>query len=719
MTPRSALVTLDAHSRKSKDFGRIEKRRKKKDRVTLPSEWVNLIKTTDQQKPFRIAFVEHPLTDDMLPDDTPVITVMNYKNAYEPVVKAVTGIVAFRGVRFQLGKTVTSRTAMTADCTTPVIILKRGMKMVNLTNPTNLCQAYPPGNFLAIKEAKYNDVKALLSHVHLDARVTFQDKLKPYRVTMFIKNDQVLQASEVPVKHHSSAPSVQKKYSSALDCCNRVSSPKPNENIPEPGVSDLDNSHLGERQAVKTKVITPTRDDAGPCITSVQSLANLNADGETCDAATIDAGTETNEIASDGSFPQQKNMKKYSSALDCCNQVSSPKPDENIPKPRSSDLDNSHLDRSQAVKTEVIAPTSDDPNAVEETFDAANMDASTKTNEITSDGSLPKQKEKKLPSTSEITASLINQTLSQTAAPALLKESMGRPVTIPYHVLEKIGFSTPFALKINNETFMVDPSCLIYTKAGVKIFIKNDQVLQPSEVPVKHHPPTPSVQKKYSSALDCYNQVSSPKPNENIPEPRFSDLDNSHPRGRQAVKTTVIAPTSDDARTCITGVQSLSDLNAVGETFDPANMNASTETNEITSDGSLSQQIKMNAKCMAGEDKRHIIADLIDSMLEAITCYIDDEQSYGLALKKEKREGSQLVQVSTNQLHEEFLTTNQRHEGDLTTNQLHENFLTTKWNAINEPTVPRPTHAHQADSMSEAVNFNEVYSLRSSGCKLR
>lgn len=163
-----------------RDFGRIEKRRKKKDRVTLPSEWVNLIKTTDQQKPFRIAFVEHPLTDDMLPDDTPVITVMNYKDAYEPVVKAVTGIAAFRGVRFQLGKTVTSRTAMTADCTTPVTILKRGMKMVNLTNPTNLCQAYPPGNFLAIKEAKYNDVKALLAHVHLDARVTFYDKLKPY-----------------------------------------------------------------------------------------------------------------------------------------------------------------------------------------------------------------------------------------------------------------------------------------------------------------------------------------------------------------------------------------------------------------------------------------------------------------------------------------------------------------------------------------------------------
>lgn len=51
--------------------------------------------------------------------------------------------------------------------------------MISLTNPTGLRQAYVRGNFLAIKEAKQNDVKALLTHVHLEAAVTFYDKLNP------------------------------------------------------------------------------------------------------------------------------------------------------------------------------------------------------------------------------------------------------------------------------------------------------------------------------------------------------------------------------------------------------------------------------------------------------------------------------------------------------------------------------------------------------------
>ncbi|XP_067940016.1 uncharacterized protein [Watersipora subatra] len=287
----------------------------------------------------------------------------------------------------------------------------------------------------------------------------------------------------------------------------------------------------------------------------------------------------------------------------------------------------------------------------------------------------------KLPPTSKITAPLINQALSRSAAPATPKESKGRLVTIPYHVLEKIDTSSPFALKLNNETFRVDPSRLISTKTGVKIFIKNDQVLQPSEVPVKPSPPAPAVQKKYSSVLDCYNRVSSPKSDENIPESRSSDLDNSHVGERQTVKREVISPTSDDAGPCISSVRSVADPNAVGETFDSVNMDAGTETNEITSDGSLSQQKEMDANRVAGEDLTQIIADLMDSMLEAITCYIDDEQSY--AIKKEKSEGHPLVQVSTNQLHEDALTS--------------------KLNSMNKPTDLRPTHARQAGSMSEIL----------------
>ncbi|XP_067939754.1 uncharacterized protein [Watersipora subatra] len=308
---------------------------------------------------------------------------------------------------------------------------------------------------------------------------------------------------------------------------------------------------------------------------------------------------------------------------------------------------------------------------------------------------------------SKITAPLINQALSCNVASAAPKESKVRRVTICYDSLQKIDISAPFVLNLDNETFGVDPSHFIATKTGVEVFIKNGQLLHPSEVPVKHRTFAPSVQKKYSSTFDCYNRVSSPKPGGSIPESCSSDLDNSHLGESQAIKTKVIAPTSGDTGPYIISVQSLADLYAAKETSDTAG----TKTIEITMDGPLTQLREMDANRVADEDIRQIIANLMDSMLEAITCYINDEQSKGLALKKEKSEKPQLVQVSTNQLHEESLPTNQLHEDSLTTNQLHEDFLTTNQllddslttncNTINEQTDPRPTHARQVGSMSE------------------
>ncbi|XP_067939755.1 uncharacterized protein [Watersipora subatra] len=555
-------------------------------------------------------------------------------------------------------------------------------------------------------------------------------------IDIFIKDDRVLQPSEVPVKHHPSAPSVQK-----LPPTSKITASFINQTLSRTAAPVVPKESTGCPITIPYRVLekiglsTPFalginnktfRVDPSCLIYTKTGVKIFIKNDQVLQASEV-------PVKHHSSAPSVQ--KKYSSTLDCCNRVSSPKPDKSISESRSSDPDNLHLDESQAVKEEVIAPISDgagpciisapisddagpctisvqslaDPNAVKETFYAATMDAGTETNEITSDGSLSQQKEMKLPPTSKITASLINQTLSRTAAPAVLKGCKGPHVTIPYHVLGEIDPSAPFALGMNNETFIVDPSCLIYTKTGVKIFIKNGQVVQLSELPLKHHPSAPSVQKKYSSTFDCCNRVSSPKPDEIIPEPRSSDLDNSHLDRNLACKTEVICPNSDDAWPCIIGVQSLADSNAVKETSDAATMDSGRETNKITSDGSLHQQKKTDANRVAGEDLTQIIADLMDSMLQAITCYIDDEQSYGLALKKEKSEGLSLAQVTTNQLHEDSLTTN----------QLHDDFLTTKCNTPNEPVDPQPTHAHQVDSLSEilyeqkeTVSSNDIKTYR-------
>ena len=62
-----------------RNFGRIEKRMRKKDRVIFPLQWVSLIKGTDLSSPFDVVYVEHPLTDSMMDDGTPVA-----KKAFNP-----------------------------------------------------------------------------------------------------------------------------------------------------------------------------------------------------------------------------------------------------------------------------------------------------------------------------------------------------------------------------------------------------------------------------------------------------------------------------------------------------------------------------------------------------------------------------------------------------------------------------------------------------------
>ena len=64
-------------------FGRIKQKKKTVDRVCKPLEWVNLIKTTDNKTPFTVKYVQHPLTDNLGDDGTPVIKVKDYKQILE------------------------------------------------------------------------------------------------------------------------------------------------------------------------------------------------------------------------------------------------------------------------------------------------------------------------------------------------------------------------------------------------------------------------------------------------------------------------------------------------------------------------------------------------------------------------------------------------------------------------------------------------------------
>ena len=162
-----------------RDFGRIEKNKRKKDKVVKPSEWVKLIEQTNLSNPFRVVFVKHPLTDNMERDGTPVVDVKDYKRALGPLLKAPKGIATVRGLLFRRGHIPTCRYTMTGESVIEMPVLKRGKNLSSLIaalRPALLHSAYI--TYLPISKEKVNDVKELLKYVTLPPDVKFYDTLR-------------------------------------------------------------------------------------------------------------------------------------------------------------------------------------------------------------------------------------------------------------------------------------------------------------------------------------------------------------------------------------------------------------------------------------------------------------------------------------------------------------------------------------------------------------
>ena len=134
---------LPGHSRMlcDRNFGRIEKKRRKKDIASKPSEWVNLIKETDIVDPFKVVYVEHRLTDNLDGDGTPLVKVRDYKKACDRLLRPPSGIAAIRGLLCQRGAEPKVRFSMTGGYQTPMHVLKRGQKVASLIAATSRVQA--------------------------------------------------------------------------------------------------------------------------------------------------------------------------------------------------------------------------------------------------------------------------------------------------------------------------------------------------------------------------------------------------------------------------------------------------------------------------------------------------------------------------------------------------------------------------------------------------
>ena len=143
------------------------------------SKWVKLIRKTDEVNPFKIIYVEHPLTNDLKNNSTLAMKIKNYKAILDPYLQPPINIASIRGLSSKRSTQPSSRSSITGKCSTPMATLKQGKKVkliIDLLNPSMLPDAYL--TFLPIKKAKLLDVKHLLQYVFLPDYVTFYAALK-------------------------------------------------------------------------------------------------------------------------------------------------------------------------------------------------------------------------------------------------------------------------------------------------------------------------------------------------------------------------------------------------------------------------------------------------------------------------------------------------------------------------------------------------------------
>ena len=142
--------------------------------MSLQSEWVKLEKGTSDHRLFAIAYVEHPLIDDLQSDGTLIMKLHDHRNAFDPLLHAPKGISTVRALQFKRGAIPQCQYLMMGKCDVDVAVLKRGQKLrslINAINPLVLRRAYQ--TFLPIKAAKLVDVKQLLGYVHLPEQASF------------------------------------------------------------------------------------------------------------------------------------------------------------------------------------------------------------------------------------------------------------------------------------------------------------------------------------------------------------------------------------------------------------------------------------------------------------------------------------------------------------------------------------------------------------------
>ena len=154
-----------------RDFAMIEKCKRRCTKAVLPSTWVKLIKDAQPNRPFDVVYVKFPLTDDMEPDGTPVVTVSDFKSELDSVIESSVPLSKTRGFLFLRGELPKSRAIMSDVHCHHVNILKKKASLDDLSLAfvnAALCLDLVP-----ISKPKYDNIFTLLQAVALPENTSF------------------------------------------------------------------------------------------------------------------------------------------------------------------------------------------------------------------------------------------------------------------------------------------------------------------------------------------------------------------------------------------------------------------------------------------------------------------------------------------------------------------------------------------------------------------
>ncbi len=162
------------------DFGLIERKWRKQETITRPSEFTRIVREARQDpEPFQVVYVQHAFTDDLGGDSekNKIVGVRDYKSFLgERLLRSVPGMRDFRGLQFA-GNDVIIRKSMMGECTIPISVFKADTDLGMLAQSMISCLPKAYFTFLPLKREKYNDVMFLLSRVYLPENVSYYETL--------------------------------------------------------------------------------------------------------------------------------------------------------------------------------------------------------------------------------------------------------------------------------------------------------------------------------------------------------------------------------------------------------------------------------------------------------------------------------------------------------------------------------------------------------------